>query len=151
MSEHFLTREMAVDVHRPKVFDFFSDAGNLERITPPALKFHIFTPQPIDLFEGALIEYRLRIYGFPINWRTEISLWDPPHEFVDRELKGPYKQWIHRHTFVELEEGRTLIKDEVRYRLPFEPIGDLFHWLVRRELNRIFDFREKAVKEILCR
>lgn len=151
MSEHFLTREMAVDVHRPKVFDFFSDAGNLERITPPALKFHIFTPQPIDLFEGALIEYRLRIYGFPINWRTEISLWDPPHEFVDRELKGPYKQWIHRHTFVELGEGRTLIKDEVRYRLPFEPIGDLFHWLVRGELNRIFDFREKAVKEILCR
>jgi ligand-binding SRPBCC domain-containing protein len=141
---------MAVDVHRPKVFDFFSDAGNLERITPPALKFHIFTPQPIDLFEGALIEYRLRIYGLPINWRTEISLWDPPHEFVDRELKGPYKQWIHRHTFVELGEGRTLIKDEVRYRLPFEPIGDLFHWLVRRELNRIFDFREKAVKEILC-
>ncbi|MEP6848937.1 MAG: SRPBCC family protein [Acidobacteriota bacterium] len=149
MAEHYLTREMTVELARPKVFEFFSDAGNLERITPPALNFHIFTPQPIDLYQGALIEYRLRIYGFRINWRTEISFWDPPFEFVDRELKGPYKQWIHRHTFVELGENRTLIKDEVRYRLPFEPIGDLFHWLVRWELDRIFDFRQEAVAEIL--
>lgn len=149
MSEHFLTREITVDVARWRVFDFFSDAGNLERITPPELRFHIFTPRPIDLHEGALIEYRLRIHGFPINWRTEISYWDPPFEFVDRELKGPYKQWIHRHAFVELGKNRTLIKDEVRYRLPFEPIGDLFHWLVRRKLNHIFDFRQKAVAEIL--
>lgn len=149
MSEHFLARELTVERSRPEVFEFFSDAGNLERITPPELKFHIFTPQPIDLYEGALIDYRLRIYGFPINWRTEISLWDPPFEFVDRELRGPYKQWIHRHTFVELSNDRTLIKDEVRYRLPFEPVGDILHWLVRRQLNYIFDFRQTMVAKIL--
>ena len=149
MAEHFLTREMTVDVARPRVFDFFSDAGNLEWITPLDLKFHIFTPQPIDLYKGALIEYRLRIRGFPVNWRTEIALWNPPFEFIDRELKGPYKQWIHRHTFIELADNKTLIKDEVRYRLPFEPVSDILHCLVRRELDRIFDFREKAVSEML--
>jgi len=148
MSEHVLTRELTVEAARPLVFDFFSDAGNLERITPPELRFRIFTPLPIDLCEGSLIEYRLRIHGFPVSWRTEIALWDPPFEFVDRELKGPYKQWIHRHTFVELDGNKTLIRDEVKYRLPFEPIGDLIHCLVRRELDRIFDFREKAVTKI---
>ncbi|MGH7784707.1 MAG: SRPBCC family protein [Candidatus Binatia bacterium] len=149
MSEHVLTREMVINLPRPQVFDFFADAGNLERITPPELKFNIFTPLPVDLRDGALIEYRLSVHGFPINWRTEISLWDPPFEFIDRELKGPYKQWIHRHTFVEMDDNKTLIKDEVRYRLPVEPFGDLFHWCIRAKLDHIFDFRERAVREIL--
>lgn len=148
MSEYILTREMMLDLARPVVFDFFADAGNLERITPTELRFHIFTPLPVDLREGALIEYRLRIYGIPINWRTEISLWNPPFEFIDRELKGPYKQWIHRHTFVEMDENKTLIRDEVKYRLPFEPLGELFHWFIRAKLDHIFDFRERAVREI---
>lgn len=148
MSEYILTREMMLDLARPVVFDFFADAGNLERITPTELRFHIFTPLPVDLREGALIEYRLRIYGIPINWRTEISLWNPPFEFIDRELKGPYKQWIHRHTFVEMGENKTLIRDEVKYRLPFEPFGDLLHWFIKAKLDHIFDFRERAVREI---
>lgn len=149
MSEHVLSRKLELELPRDEVFAFFADAGNLERITPPGLNFHILTPQPIELARGTLIDYRLRLRGLPISWRTEISVWDPPNEFVDRQLRGPYEQWIHRHTFIELGPRRTLIEDEVRYRLPFEPIGDIAHFFVRRELAYIFDFRQTAVAEIL--
>lgn len=149
MAEHILTRHLTLDLPRGEVFDFFADAGNLERITPPELKFHIITPQPIDMRPGALIDYKLRMRGLPVKWRTEISVWNPPDSFVDQQLKGPYKQWVHRHTFTELEPNKTLIEDDVRYRLPLEPLGDIVHFLVRRELDYIFDYRKKAVAEIL--
>ena len=87
--------------------------------------------------------------GLPMKWRTEISVWNPPHEFVDRQLTGPYTQWIHRHAFTEIGPSKTLIEDEVRYRLPLEPIGDIVHFFVVRELNHIFDYRQKAVAEML--
>ncbi len=149
MAEYILRRELAVDLPREKVFDFFADAGNLERITPPELKFHILTPQPIHIVAGTLIDYTLRMRGIPVKWRTEISVWDPPFAFVDQQLRGPYKQWIHRHTFTEIETGKTMVEDEVRYRLPFEPLGDLAHFMVRRELDHIFDYRQKTVTEML--
>ncbi len=149
MAEHILTRELTLDSPIKKVFDFFADAGNLERITPPELNFRIITTQPIAIKKGTLIDYQLKLRGLPVKWRTEISEWNPPHLFVDRALKSPYKQWIHRHTFTELAENKTLIEDEVRYRLPLEPFGDLAHWFVRRELDYIFDFRQRVVKEIL--
>ena len=149
MSEHIIKRDLVIDLPRIFVFKFFADAGNLERITPPELGFNITSLQPIDLRKGSLIDYKLKIRGLPVKWRTEISHWDPPREFIDRQLKGPYKQWIHRHTFKELGENKTLIEDEVRYRLPMEPFGDLVHFLIQRELNYIFDFRTKAVAEIL--
>ncbi len=149
MAEHILTRSLTLDLPREEVFRFFADAGNLERITPPELKFHITTKQPIDIKKGTLIDYRLRLRGFPVKWQTVISVWNPPCVFVDEALKSPYKQWIHRHTFTELEINKTLIEDEVRYRLPFEPFGNLALWFVRRELSYIFDFRQKAVKAIL--
>ncbi|MGC2236843.1 MAG: SRPBCC family protein [Pyrinomonadaceae bacterium] len=149
MAEHILTRSLTLDLPIKMVFDFFADAGNLERITPPELKFHITTPQPIDIKKGALIDYELKLRGFPVKWQTVISVWNPPFEFVDEALKSPYKQWIHRHTFTEIEKNKTLIEDEVKYRLPLEPLGDLTHWFVRRELDYIFDFRQKRVTEIL--
>lgn len=149
MAEHVLTRNLILDLPRAEVFDFFSDAANLERITPPELEFHILTPQPIGIRQGTLIDYQLKLRIFPMKWRTEITVWNPPFEFVDKQLKGPYKQWIHRHAFTELEKNKTLIEDEVRYRLPFEPFGDAAHFFVRRELNYIFDFRRKAVVRIL--
>lgn len=149
MAEHILRRELTLDLPIRTVFDFFADAGNLERITPPELNFHITTEQPIDIKRGTLIDYRLKLRGFPVTWKTEISEWNPPHVFVDRALKSPYRQWIHRHTFTELARDKTRIEDEVRYRLPLEPFGDLAHWLVRRELDYIFDFRQTAVAEIL--
>ncbi len=149
MAEHILTRSLTLDLPREEVFNFFADAGNLERITPPELNFQMTTPQPINIKKGTLIDYQLKLRGFPVKWRTEISEWNSPHFFVDMALKSPYKQWIHRHTFTALAENKTLIEDEVKYRLPLEPFGDLAHWFVRRELDYIFDFRQKVVEEIL--
>jgi ligand-binding SRPBCC domain-containing protein len=149
MPEHTLKRSLTLDLPRREVFDFFADAANLERITPPELQFHIITPQPINIRKGALIDYQLKLRGLPLKWRTIISVWNPPLEFIDEALKSPYKQWIHRHTFTEIEKNKTLIEDEVKYRLPFEPFGNAAHFFVRRELNYIFDFRQRAVAEIL--
>ena len=145
MAEHVFRTELTVDLPRDEVFAFFADAANLERITPAELNFHIETPQPIEMREGALIEYQLKLNGFPMRWKTLISKWDPPHEFVDEQLSGPYKQWIHRHTFTELTPGKTLIQDEVKYRLPFEPLGDLANFIIARQVKGIFEHREKAV------
>jgi ligand-binding SRPBCC domain-containing protein len=149
MAEYILKRELTLDLPRKEVFDFFADAGNLERITPPELNFHIITPQPIDIKKGALIDYQLKVRGFPVKWQTVISVWNPPFEFVDEALRSPYKQWIHRHTFTEIDANKTLIEDEVKYRLPLEPLGDLAHWFVRRELDYIFDFRQKEVEKLV--
>ena len=149
MAEHILERELTLALPRDEAFAFFADAGNLERITPPELNFHIITPQPIDIRQGTLIDYKLRMRGIPMSWRTEISVWEPPFRFVDQQLRGPYTQWIHTHTFTEVSPDETLIHDEVRYRLPLEPVGDIIHFLIRKELDHIFDFRQKAVAEIL--
>ena len=151
MAEHILTRRLELNLPREEVFAFFADAANLERITPAELNFHITTPHPLEMREGAVIDYQLRLNGFPMRWKTLISKWDPPHEFVDEQLSGPYKQWIHRHTFTELAPDKTLIEDEVRYRLPLEPFGDLAHFLVARQLKGIFDYRGKVVAEELRR
>ena len=149
MAEYILTRELTLDLPRKEVFDFFADAGNLERITPPELNFHIITPQPIDIKQGTLIDYKLKMRGIPVSWRTEISVWEPPFRFVDQQLRGPYRQWIHTHTFTELSPTQTLMEDEVRYRLPLEPLADIAHFFVKRELAYIFDYRQKVVAEML--
>ena len=148
MAEHILERTQIIRERRARVFDFFADAANLERITPPELNFHIITPQPIDIKKGTLIDYQLKLRGIPLTWKTEITEWNPPHSFVDTALKSPYKQWIHLHEFSSGENGETIMKDCVRYRLPFEPLGDLAHWYVKKELKYIFDYRYKVIEEI---
>jgi ligand-binding SRPBCC domain-containing protein len=148
MAEHILERTQIIRRPRAEVFDFFADAANLERITPPELNFHIITPQPIDVKKGTLIDYRLKLRGIPITWKTEITQWNPPHDFVDTALKSPYKQWIHLHTFEDGAPGETIMKDIVRYRLPLEPLGDIAHFYVRKELAYIFDYRYKVIEEI---
>src|SRR5688500_5059793 len=109
---------------RDRVFPFFADAANLELITPPELRFHILTPQPIAMGAGTLIRYRLRLMGVRFEWLTRIVEWDPPHQFVDEQMKGPYRTWLHRHRFIEVADG-TRVEDEVDYELPLFPLGEL--------------------------
>lgn len=124
---------------------FFGDAGNLETLTPSTLRFEILTPVPIAMRPGMLIDYRLRIHGIPIHWRTEITVWDPPHRFVDTRRRGPYKLWEHEHTFIP-ERGGTLAGDRVRYAALG---GSLIHrWLIKPDLNRIFARRADVLRKI---
>ena len=123
------------------VFAFFADAHNLEAVTPPFLRFRVITPPPLEMQFGTLIQYRLRVHGLPISWLTSIQAWEPPHRFVDVQVRGPYALWHHSHLLEVHPEG-TLMRDVVRYALPFGALGDLAHALVvRRDLQRIFDYR----------
>ena len=143
-----LVREQWIAKPLEQVFDFFSRPENLQQITPPWLSFQIVSAER-ELHTGSLIEYKLKVHGLPMRWKSEISDWDPPHRFVDTQLTGPYSLWRHQHTFVA-ENGGTRIGDHVDYALPFGPIGDLVHSLmVRRDVESIFAFRQKRLLELL--
>lgn len=143
----FRTRiEIALPRHR--VFPFFANAENLGAITPPELDFRIVTPLPIKMREGALIDYQIGLWGVPMKWRTRITKWNPPYDFTDEQLSGPYSKWIHRHRFTETAAG-TFIEDEVSYELPLGPLGLVALPLVRRQLDRIFSYRSTRVVELL--
>jgi ligand-binding SRPBCC domain-containing protein len=147
--ERRLERSQFVPLPRERVFAFFADAGNLEAITPPWLRFEILTPRPIPMRPGAVIEYRLRVLGIPFRWRTVIETFDPPVSFTDSQARGPYAYWLHAHGFEEVPGG-TVVRDTARYALPLGPLGSLAHALfVRRQLREIFDFRERRIRELL--
>jgi ligand-binding SRPBCC domain-containing protein len=138
---HVLQRDQVMPDPPDEVFPFFADARNLEAITPPLLRFTVATPEPIEMGVGTLIQYGLRLHGVPVRWLTSIQAWDPPHRFVDVQVRGPYALWHHTHTFSE-HPGGTLMRDVVRYAIGFGPLGDLAHRLfVRRDVEAIFDFR----------
>ena len=127
------------------VFPFFSDAFNLERLTPPWLRFQVVTPGPIRMQVGTRIEYRLRLRGVPIRWISEIKAWEPPYRFVDRQVTGPYRLWIHEHRFRDSENG-AICEDTVRYAVWG---GALVNWLaVGTDVKRIFDYRREKLLEI---
>ncbi len=148
MTTYRLERKIWVPHSVPEVFDFFSRAENLERLTPPWMHFRILTPLPIPMKQGATIAYALRVRGVPIRWLTEIELWNPPYEFVDVQVKGPYKLWHHTHRFSE-SEGGTSIEDAVRYVLPFGLLGRLIHRIqVARDIEKIFDYRARQVQAL---
>jgi ligand-binding SRPBCC domain-containing protein len=128
-----------------EVFSFFADAFQLETITPPWLHFSIQTPRPIEMREGKLIDYRLRIRWLPIRWRSKISNWEPPFQFVDEQVKGPYRYWHHLHTFDQVDGG-TMVRDIVHYAIPFGFIMQPL--LVRRDLTHIFEFRRQSMGRI---
>jgi ligand-binding SRPBCC domain-containing protein len=145
---YLLERSLFIARPREEVFAFFSDAVNLERITPPFLRFHILTPGPISMKEGTLIDYELRLFGLPFRWRTLIESFNPISSFIDVQLKGPYRTWLHRHEFEDVPGG-TQMHDRVEYELPFGWIGNVTHALfVRRSVEQIFTYRNAAITGI---
>lgn len=138
-------------VKRPlgEVFEFFAQAENLERITPPWLSFRVLTPGPIAMSAGTLIDYRLRLHGVPLRWTSKIRLWEEERRFVDEQVRGPFRIWRHLHEFMPAERG-TRVRDRVEYALPLGLLGDRLGLpLVRRDLVRIFDYRRAAVTRLL--
>ena len=133
-----------------RAFEFFGQASNLEAITPGWLGFTMISPQPIDMRAGTLIDYRLKLHGLPVRWRTRIEVWEPPERFVDVQVRGPYALWEHTHTFERDGEEAVVIGDRVRYALPLGAFGDLGHAFVRRDLERIFDHRARVVAKRLA-
>lgn len=141
---HFSSRQI-IEAPLDEVFTFFSDARNLEHLTPPWLRFEVLTPEPIEMTAGALIDYRLRWRGLPIRWRTEIEVWEPTVRFVDRQIRGPYRLWRHEHLFEE-HRGGTMVEDRVEYAAIG---GRLAHNLVvNRDVETIFAYRRGALKSI---
>ena len=148
MAEYVLQRQAFIPAPLDDVFDFFSNANNLEQITPGWLHFRVLTKGPIEMKVGARIHYRLRIGGVPVRWDTRITRWEPGKSFVDRQERGPYRLWDHTHTFETSGDG-VLMRDIVHYTLPFGPLGRLAHALwVRGALARIFDYRFEQIGQI---
>jgi ligand-binding SRPBCC domain-containing protein len=140
-----LHRETLVPQPLDHAFAFFADAANLERLTPPWLNFRILTPQPIAMHEGALIDYRIVLYGVPIPWQTRIDVWEPGVRFVDRQIAGPYLWWHHEHRFQAVANGTRVI-DHVEFVPRVRWISGA---LVRRDVERIFDYRQRVLPAVL--
>jgi ligand-binding SRPBCC domain-containing protein len=145
MKEHLFTAELWLARPPTEIFSFFADARNLGNITPPWLHFEILTPGRIEMNVGTLIDYRIKLHGLTVRWRTKITVWEPPFRFVDEQIKGPYQRWIHEHRFEKSGEG-TLCYDRVRYSV-------LGGWIVNRlfvarDVRQIFAFRTTKLTEL---
>lgn len=149
MKTYILKRQQTIRRPLEDVFDFFKRPDNLEKITPASVGFTILTPRPIRMQAGTVLDYTISLLGLPVRWTTLISTFEPPHRFIDVAMRGPYSFWHHTHTFEE--NGReTVMTDEVHYALPFGLLGRFAHCLwVRRQLNRIFDYRMKVIGDLL--
>jgi ligand-binding SRPBCC domain-containing protein len=151
MKTYTLEREQMIPRSRSETFAFFGDAFNLERITPPFLRFRILTEPPIAMKAGTIIEYRLQLFGIGFGWRTLIEEWSPEHSFVDRQIDGPYALWHHTHTFQEIGSCTTLMRDRVMYRIPYGLIGRMANMLfVKKSLDNIFDYRARMTAKLLA-
>jgi ligand-binding SRPBCC domain-containing protein len=145
MKMHTLDSKIWLPRPLDEVFPFFADAHNLERLTPTFLKFTVITPAPITMTQGARIRYRLRIHGIPISWESQITVWEPPHRFVDEQLSGPYRLWKHEHRFVE-RDGGTEVTDHVDYAVLG---GSLVNWLfVAPDVRNIFADRTSVLTDL---
>ncbi len=145
MATYMLTRELELTLAPDALFPFFANANNLKKITPPWLHFKILSPAPIVMKVGEEISYQLRLFGVPFLWTTVISVWDPPYRFVDEQLSGPYRRWVHEHVFEAVSRG-TVVRDRVEYEAPG---GRLVHSLfVKPSLKRIFDYRHAQMQKL---
>lgn len=145
---HVLNLTLNVPAGIDEVFGFMANIGKLEQVTPPDLHFDVLTPHSTQFAKGIELEYRLRAFGFPLSWRSRITQWEPPHMFADEQVSGPYSIWRHTHRFEE-NAGVTTMTDEIQYELPFSPFSEVFHPLVRKELDRIFLYRSQYMAKVL--
>lgn len=142
-----LKTEQRINKSQDELYSFFSDAHNLAKITPPWLHFRMLTPAPIEMRVGTLIDYRLKLRGIPIRWQSEITAWNPPYSFIDEQRRGPYRRWVHAHTFVPVLNG-TLVRDEVDYAV-FG--GTLVQRLfIAPDIEKIFAYRAAKLRELLA-
>lgn len=148
MKDYIFEAEMWLPYPVDTVFSFFQEAKNLEAITPDFLQFRILNVSTENIEQDTLIDYRLKLYGIPFKWRTKITDWQPPHQFTDSQLKGPYQKWVHTHRFQE-KDGGALMTDRVIYRISggvFAPFVNKF--FVRNNVENIFTYREAKIREI---
>ena len=145
MKSFLLKKQIWLPQPREKVFGFFSDPQNLDRLTPEWLNFKILTAPPFAMTPGTLLDYRLRLRGIPIRWQSEITVWDPPARFTDKQIKGPYSLWVHEHLFEEKDEG-TLVTDNVAYAVPGAKLVQRL--LVAPDLERIFNYRHRMLRQL---
>ena len=146
---HELNVEQWLPVSMEQAWDFFSSPKNLSVITPPEMDFRILHPTDEATYAGMLIDYKVKpLLGISLYWQTKITIVDKPNSFMDLQLKGPYSLWEHSHFFIP-QNGGVLMKDRVRYRLPFGPLGDLVHKLVvKKKIEGIFDFRRQKLESL---
>jgi len=147
-----LRREQRLEAAPETVFPFFADARNLEAITPPLLRFRLLTPEPVAMGVGTFLQYALRIRGVPVRWDTLIQEWEPPHRFVDVQVRGPYRLWHHTHELVPVDGGRaTVMRDTIRYAVGFGVLGEVARRaLVARDVAAIFDYRAEKVPALVA-
>jgi ligand-binding SRPBCC domain-containing protein len=150
MAIHILEHSQAVAAPVEECWRFFSDPGNLSRITPRELGFEVISKRAEKMYAGLMIEYRVRpLFGIAVTWLTEITQVEEGRRFVDEQRVGPYRIWHHEHSFAADGNGGTLMEDRVTYALPFPPFGEIAHpFLVLPQLRRIFDYRARVVREI---
>lgn len=142
---YVLRRQQIVNRPLGEVFDFFQRPENLSLITPPELGFELLSPSPVLMEQGRIIDYTIRLFKLPVHWRSLISDYHPPNEFVDQQIHGPYRFWHHQHRFEDLGD-RTRLIDEVHYALPhYLPLASMINrFYVRPHLEHIFDFRAET-------
>ena len=147
MKVYTLKSKQKINKSLKEVFDFFKSPENLSKLTPSRLNFKILTPTPIKMKNGQLIDYTIKILGFRVHWRTMITSYLEPHEFIDQQLIGPYSMWHHKHEFEDRGEYVEII-DTVNYIVPFGIIGRLVNYLfIRSDLNKIFKYRKNVIEK----
>lgn len=143
-----LRRTITIPGTLDTVFEFFNRPENLEQLTPASLKFRMLTPSPVAMHNGAVLDYVIRLMGLPLRWTSVITGYDPPHEFVDVQLRGPYAFWHHRHRFESAAEGVDVI-DEIHYEIGFSLVGRwLLKPIIQRQLSGIFSYRTHMIEGI---
>jgi ligand-binding SRPBCC domain-containing protein len=149
MADHVFESRVWLARPRPEVFAFFAKPSSLERLTPPAFRLRLLTPD-VTMTTGAVLDFRLRWLGLvPLRWRAFVREWDPPFRFVDVQVRGPYARWEHRHRFLE-EGGGTWVEDRVTYRLPLGVLGRAAHALVvERQLRELWAYRHRQLAELV--